>query len=73
MWEDAYMVNKSLTVSMRCCRRGMWADAYMVNLIAAACFSRQSSVRVTALHFFLDVDDDMEHDEEEDAGAPNFN
>ena len=48
-------------------RRSMWADAHIVNLMAAACFSRQSAVRVAALHFFLGIDDDMEHDEEEEA------
>ena len=48
-------------------RRGMWADAHMVNIMAAACFSRQSTVRVAALYFFLGVDDDMERDEEEEA------
>ena len=48
-------------------RRGMWADAHMVNLIAAACFSRQSAVRLAALHFFLGVDDDIVHDEDEEA------
>jgi len=57
----------AISLMVQLYRRGMWADAHMVNLIAAACFSRQSVVRVTALHYFLGVDDDMEHDEEEEA------
>ena len=57
----------AISIMIEMYRRGMWEDAHMVNLIAAACFSRQSAVRVAALHFFLGIDDSMQHDEEEDA------
>jgi protein SDA1 len=47
-------------------RCGMWADAFMVNLIAAACFSRQSAVRVAALHFFLGIDEHIQQDDDDE-------
>ncbi|EKX41505.1 hypothetical protein GUITHDRAFT_112478 [Guillardia theta CCMP2712] len=37
-------------------QRGMWNDAYAINMIGAACFSRQKSVRSAAIHFLLNSD-----------------
>eukprot|EP00960_Hanusia_phi_P056580 763318-Hanusia_phi.AAC.1 len=44
-------------------QRGMWNDAYAINMIGAACFSRQKTVRIAAIQFLLNSD---VHDEEED-------
>jgi protein SDA1 len=56
---DALAAQKSLEVIIELYRRKLWADARSANVIATAVFSENLKQRVTALSFFLRVDDQM--------------
>ena len=62
MLEDPDMTasKKSLDVMIELYKRRIWRDAKTVNAIASAVFSTSSKMRVTAMHFFLNVDDKEE-------------
>eukprot|EP01043_Picozoa_sp_COSAG02_P032150 COSAG02_NODE_2135_length_9714_cov_4.465731_3_plen_910_part_00 len=56
---DTMAAQKSLEVIIELYRRKLWADARSANVIATAVFSDNLKQRVTALSFFLRVDDQM--------------
>jgi protein SDA1 len=56
---DTMAAQKSLEVIMELYRRKLWADARTANVIATAVFSDNLKQRVSALSFFLRVDDQM--------------
>ena len=56
---DTMAAQKSLEVIIELYRRKLWADARTANVIATAVFSETLKQRVTALSFFLRVDDHM--------------
>ncbi len=49
-------------------RRRMWVDDHAVNIIGAACFSRLSKVRGTAISFLLGSVDEEDDEENDDFG-----
>lgn len=62
MLEDPDMTasKKSLDVMIELYKRRVWRDAKTVNAIASAVFGSSTKMRVTAMHFFLNVDDKEE-------------
>eukprot|EP01052_Picozoa_sp_SAG31_P001884 SAG31_NODE_63_length_28659_cov_23.074685_19_plen_839_part_00 len=57
--QDQLAAQKSLEVMIDLYRRKLWADARTANVISTAVFSSTTKLRVTALNFFIHVDDQI--------------
>ncbi|KJE92920.1 Scad1 protein [Capsaspora owczarzaki ATCC 30864] len=57
---------KSLEVMIELYHKNIWNDAKTVNVISTACFSPVTKIMVTAIKFFLGVDQKTEEDEDRD-------
>ena len=63
---------KSLEVMIELWRYKVWTDAKTVNAIAGACFFKESKILVTALKFFVGIDQvDGDDDDRPVPGAYN--
>lgn len=61
----------SLDICIELYRKQIWNDAKTVNIIAEACFSPSNKVLVTALQFFLQVNQ-VDDDEDSDDDVPDM-
>jgi len=64
---------KSLDVLIALHKKKIWDDAKTVNVISTACFSSNTKMLVTALQFFLSVDEEVpdSDDENDESSAPS--
>ncbi|XP_071847511.1 protein SDA1 homolog [Apostichopus japonicus] len=64
---SAVAAKMSLNVMVELYRKNIWKDAKTVNVIVTACFSKVTKIMVTAINFFLgvdEIDDDSDSDSE---------
>ncbi len=64
--ETSLIAQKSIHILSELYRKRIWTDSKTVNIIASALYNNNTSVFMSAIHFFLGIDTKMLEDEEEE-------
>ena len=69
--DDFALAKKMFSITAELCRRKVWMEPKVVNVLAELCFSKDSTLSLSAVRFLLGnfTDQDLEEEEEEEENA----